>query len=232
MLFKLFRKKKEGEIKVGIQVGDRFAVRYSSLESCICYLDEHPYTGATITTSKCDLYLGDYDELYTVVEYIGDGQYLDLVTGMIFVKRVLDDTIKDTVTEEYQEEAIERKNLLIEHPISFRTSCELTTEIKKDIMDKTMPAQEEILEAIKKEEEKAREIVIDTYSEIDSFALKRQLLEKKRLEEEKRKEEEKRIREEEKRKREEEKIQAAIQLKAEVDPKFDQLFPKRLVIKK
>ena len=234
MFFKLLKKKKEGEINQinkEIQIGDRFAVKYDSLGACIYVLVDHPYYSGYIKESVAPIAFENYKDLTTVVEYIGDDQYLDLVSGVIFSKEVCIDDLLDTVTEEYSNKAKKVRDNLVSHPIGFRYKNELTAEVKKDIMDNTMPKKDEITSSLLEIEKLTREKVLTVYNNINEaklleYRLKAEEEERKRIEIE-RKEQEKRDRI----RIAEEKRLAHEKLKAEVDPKFDEMFPKTLIKK-
>ena len=234
------RKEKKEETKRTLQVGDRFAIKYGNLSTPIYYMNEHPYSCAEIPTNYHSLDMGDIANLWTVVEYIGDNQYLDLITGEIIIKQEKIDDIKDTVTIEYEEEALQQQKDLLEHPIAIGRSngynysglTILTTEIKQSIMEESMTRQEEIISIIQEKKETARELIGKLYAkknedkmqELHHRALKENAEKERKLA--RQKAEAERIR------KEEEKRIAQERLKAEIDPKFEKMFPIKKLIKR
>ena len=87
MFFRRKKEEKKVETRKQLQVGDRFAVKYGFLSTPVYYMDQHPYTSAEIPTNYRNLAMGNISELWTVVEYIGDNQYLDLISGEIIVRQ-------------------------------------------------------------------------------------------------------------------------------------------------
>ena len=235
MLFRKRKEKKE-EIRRGIQIGDRFAIQYGCISTPLYTEEEHPYTSATIKVNyhelrHCSPDL-DMDHLWTVVEYIGEGKYMDLVTGEIFTGQVDADTIEDTVTQEYEEEALAKQSELLEFPLAFGSGrmfgtgrTELTTEIKQKIMQETMPKSDLIGAELEEWKKESREVITHLYDRKNKAKMHR-LYNEAQEEERKRQEEARKQAElEERRRQEEERRLAAEQLRAMVDPKFDEMFP-------
>ena len=228
------RKRKKEETKKGPQIGDRFAIQYGSISTPVYYEDEHPYYSAIIKTNYHNLNMGDISKLWTVVEFIGDDQYLDLITGEIITSQVDIHDIKDTVTLEYEDEAQEKHDELLEHPLAIGSDgCitqpglhPLTTEIKQSIVETTMPRQDEVCTVIRKKKEEAKKLIIKMY-EKKNRAKMHQLYNEALIEDKKRTAEaERRRREEERRRQEELKRMEEERLRAEIEPKFDAIFPR------
>ena len=229
-MIKLFGRKKKEE-KKGIQVGDRFAIKYSSIATPLYYKDEHPYSCAMIKYNSHDLDCGEIGELWTVIEYIGDGQFLDLISGEVFRKQIFEEYVHDTVTQSYEEVALKEQQELLDSPLAIGVHgySELTTEIKQSILQKTMPKSKEIISTLGEMKEEAVKLISFTYERINKAAMAKQH-EEALAEDRRRAEEARRQRlEAERLQKEEERRLAAERLQAEIDPKFDAVFPKRLI---
>ncbi len=240
MLFGRKREEKKVEVKQGRQIGDRIAIKYGSLSTCISYIDEHPYHPAIIQCNMHNLPMGQIASLWTVLEYIGNNQYIDLVSGEIIGYQTDADSVLDTVTLEYEDRARSLQERLLESPIAIgsfdgygsRGICQLTPEIKKMIMEETMPRQEEIISTLSAKKEEARSLIMDFYAKKNRGMMHRYYNVAVRENEEfDRRERERRLAEERRRKEEEER-RAAERFRAEIDPKFDAMFPPKRLIKK
>mgnify|MGYP007056184824 CR=1 FL=1 len=244
MLFDRFRKKEKKAEE--LRMGKRFAVKYGSITSPLAEEEEHPYYSVMIINPLWKAEEDSIDELWTVVEYIGEGKYLDLVTGEIYPTQKLDITIRDTVTREYEEEALKDQEELLTNPLSIISGrhrgltetmlrpavCELTPEIKKSILEETMPQQEhiqEVLAARKKFYIEKLKQFYETKNGRKMVELQKAAQEEDRrykLEQDRIKAEQERIRkeqeQEEMRRRQEEE---RAKLKVLIDPLFEQAFP-------
>ena len=228
MLFNLLRKKKEGVIKTSVQVGDRFAVKYDSFETCIYSKEEHPYHSGYIFYSEGPVDMGEYKNLTTVVEYIGNDKYLDLVSGLVLSKRVCKDDLLDTVTDDYHDEAVKIRESLVAHPLGFNSRRELTFEIKQKIMDEVMPKKDSIRDYLLGVEKIASDKVIEVYDRINCEKLEENRL--KTLEEEKSRLA--KLKELELKKMIDNEENAREVLKTEIETRFDKMFPRVLVKRK
>lgn len=117
------------------QVGQRFALQYCDIVGAITTINEEY---STITTGR-DSYISNHfrypkDELladcheldqiarlWTVVEYIGNGQYLDLVSGMVFQMPRRKEKVLDTVTQETEAQALAEKEEILRHPLCIKS---------------------------------------------------------------------------------------------------------------
>lgn len=116
--------------------GQRFAIKYKDIVGPVAeiYKDlrDSYYHITDITTvhitrvikdsTKLDSKesFGELSELWTVVEYIGNNQFKDLVTGTILKVPVSSKEVKDTVSKDTEKEAMEIKNSLLEKPLSIK----------------------------------------------------------------------------------------------------------------
>ena len=227
----------------------RFAIRYSSIGMPFrkskwynrgsYYGDEEVYYVDKIPDENQDT-IGD---LWTVVEYNGNGIFTDLVTGQkfrfAFNEKDIIDTIKmyDTMYWKYKNIIEANANIQKEYqeyceiPLAIADSdslYRLDVDIKESILDNTVPKREEISKILARKEEKARNAVIQTFKDdLEGFDERTENVRKK-IEEENRKriereEREAREKAEEKRREELRKIQAKEKEKI-VGPKFDEMF--------
>ena len=226
---KLFKKKEKLDNEEGLKIGYRFAIKYSAIDTPLFEYDrEYVYD---VRKSVHQLHLGDISELYTVIEYIGAGQFLDLLTGRVFIMQVNANKVKDTITREYEGEALVEQEDLLNHPLAvaysdyktgYSTLYLLNPAIKERILKKSLPRKEEIKAILSCAEAEAQKLILDFYDKLDERRMSALYWEareedharsvKARREESKRKEEAKR--------------QAEEELKARVDPEFDEVFPK------
>lgn len=172
-MFKLFRREEE---KKGPKIGDRFAYRYKSLESPLASIEN-------VGDDRGDIFeliqeykiseMGDLGNLYTVIEYIGDNQYKDLITGEVFInKRFSPQSIKDTVTQSTEIEALTMKKYLVEHPVAISEPfVDLTPEMKTKIMEETIPRKEELTAVMRDVMNDASQKVAEFYEKIDGIAM-------------------------------------------------------------
>ncbi len=239
LLEKLFRKEKKKEVKIDQteekRIGKRFAMPYKRLSTSISTKEEHPYTCATMICNYYELSADPISELWTVVEYLGNGQYLDLITGEVYGRQTIDEDILDTVTQSYEVEALKQESSLLHQPLAIGSYSyyhdgvvmqELTPEMKQKIIEETMPRKEEVIQTVEAMKEEAKKKIIMFYQKKNERKMNQhyiaatkqnQEIDRKRREEEylqelARIEQEKLAREEELRKR--------------IEPEFDQLFPK------
>ena len=221
-----FGKRKETKREAAVTyVGDRFAINYGQLSTPLYRFEEHPYHNAYIEENYHNLNMDEIANYWTVLEYIGENQFMDLVTGEIYIDSVNIDRVKDTVTREYEDEAQTMYCDLVEHPLGLRNITSLTPEIKQKILEETMPNQDRIILVMEKKKKTAQKLVLDFYKRKNRGKM-HQLYNEAMNENRVRDEEIARLRREEERKRaEEEKRLAHERLKAEIDPKFDAVFP-------
>lgn len=134
------------------EVGQEFAIQYGDITSSISGLSIEKGTydfedrrgvpgekrirvdGVGLDTKSI---LGDISDLWTVVKYLGNGQYIDLVTGEIFVVPKNKDTLldiaiqsEDLVTDEnallnpilqhIEKKASEEQEALIQYPLGIK----------------------------------------------------------------------------------------------------------------
>ena len=226
------RKEKEAR-KEGMQIGDRFAIQYGALSTPVYYEDEHPYTTATIISNFHNLNMGEISDYWTVLEYIGNNQFIDLITGEIIVKQTDIDLILDTVTIEYEQKALAQQQELLENPLaigsydgySFNGIKSLTTELKQKILEESMPRQEEIITTIQKKKKEARKLITIMYDKKNRGKMHRLFNEATEENIIRDREIAKQKQEEERRRQEEEKRLEQERLRSKVDPQFDLLFP-------
>lgn len=231
----LFRKRKEQEQerREGIQIGDRFAIQYGAISTPVYYEDEHPYTSAKIKTNYHDLGMGEISECWTVLEYIGDKQFIDLITGEIIVYQTDIDFILDTVTIEYEQKALAKQQELLENPLAlgnydgfhFHGITQLTPNLKKIIIEESMPRQEEIISTIQKKKQEARKLISTMYERKNRGKMHKLYNEAAKENERRNAELARQKREEERKRQEEERRLAQERLSAQVDPQFNLLFP-------
>ena len=91
----------------------------------------------------CELNHNKISHLWTLIEFIDNNHCVDLITGEIYGSQLSEEEILDTVTQEYETEALEIKEKLLQNPLalgSFRTRFDkvliklLNTEAKVKIM--------------------------------------------------------------------------------------------------
>lgn len=110
------------------QVGQRFAVRYSDIVGAIAelnvltdvtYTPTVPITETSrgLKTNKYCSEMKNIDNLWTVVEYVGDGLYKDLLTNMFFSTPILSEKIGDTVTQSTEQRNRKLKSKLLQYPL-------------------------------------------------------------------------------------------------------------------
>lgn len=222
----IFAKQRDSKNQTTVtQVGDRFAIQYGQLSTPLYRLEEHSCHHTMIEKNFHNINMDEISNLWTVVEYIGENKFIDLVTGEIYIEQENIDSVKDTVTREYEDEAQNMYCDLVEHPLGLRKISQLTTEIKQKIMEETMPIQEKVILILEKKKKNAQKLVLDFYRRKNRAKLHR-LFNEATIENNRRNEEIRRQKEiEDKRRQEEETRQAAIRLREEVDSKFDMIFP-------
>ena len=227
--------KKRNEKKEEMQIGDRFAIQYGDISTPIYYYSNRHYTAAKVKSNYHNLIMDEILDCWIVLEYLGNNQFIDLITGEIIVYQTNIKSILDTVTIEYEQEALEIQQELLEHPLaigsydydeySHNGIQSLTTEIKKKIIEESMPRQEEIISIIQKKKKEARKLISLLYAKKNRAKMHR-LFNEGTIENKRRDiEAARRRQEEEKRRQEEEQRQAEERLIAEVNPQFNLLFP-------
>lgn len=184
------------------------------------------------------------DDLWTVVEYEGEDVFVDLVTGMrfrlSFPKDIINDTMsrydrfgKDRVDNMSEGYDTVRKMYYgyAEVPLAIadeRKLTGLTADIKKSIMEETVPLKDKITERLGDKEEVARKAVEDELKDdVDKYGQQYDELIKKILEQERveREIEEDRRRAFEERRRKEELEKMTEEEKSRlIDPAFNEMF--------
>ena len=145
----MFRKEKQKQKEKSnlIDVGDRFFIRYDELSVPIAIeSDEEVYDHKKRQNIR-KLWPGrgfsTFSQLYTVIEVLPDGKYLDVITGEIFVRAVSGEKLLDTITPEYEDFALAQKEDILRHPIAISETAiieallgrrKLTDEIKQKIV--------------------------------------------------------------------------------------------------
>lgn len=117
--------------------GQIFAIRYGDIISSISGLrvyysrayiqDAYDTSRKRVDEIELDTkgILGDIAKLWTVVEYIGDGQYIDLVTNEVLViPTKAEKAVLETVTQSSEKEARRLQETLLQYPLGIR-SCEI-----------------------------------------------------------------------------------------------------------
>lgn len=231
-------KKKENENENGI--GKRYAMQYKRLSIPISEKEDHPITSAVITCNAVDLAMNDISDLWTVIEYIGEGKYLDLITGEIYTGQIFRERILDTVTQEYEMEALEMKARLLENPLAIGSYShiygpvqlrEVDTEMKQKILNESMPRKEEIKEQVqsmKKEAQERINLFYQRHNENKLLEMQKQA-EKENREFDRQKAQERWEQEQERKKQE--RLEREAKLREIIDPQFDSLFPKDIATK-
>ncbi len=129
------------------EVGQRFAIRYGDITTSISGVrtttsDSFPPAGYNMVSSTrrtrvdeagLDTHniLGDIADLWTVVEYLGNGQYQDLVTGEILVTPTKSNDVLDTVTQSTEQEARKQQENLQQYPLGIK-AMEIT-RVKQEL---------------------------------------------------------------------------------------------------
>jgi len=227
-----FRSEKQKE--TGLAIGTRYAVTYLHISCPIVYEIDHTFASAVRRYDSYALAAPEISNLYTVVEYIGDGRYLDLVSNIEFRPAVVEDDILDTVTQSYEEEARAIHDDLIETPISISGIgfVELTPEIRARILYDTLPRSEEIVSALEQVQNISRVEIEKFYEKLNRGKMHYYYNIAQR-ENKERDTEAYRLRQEELRREEEERQRIeALKLAEEVNPRFDIVFPVRSRIKR
>ena len=224
----------------------RYAIKYGCITSPLATEDEHPYSCEMIVESYWSRENQSIDNLWTVVESIGDGKFLDLVTGEIYTIQQLNTSILDTVTPSYEGQALQQQEELLTYPLSLESEelkssahtspkpilLPLTTEVKKQIMEETMPRQEEIKECLQSLKKTYIEHIKDFYKKINETKMIQLQAEAEKENERRNKE----LEEQQKARERQEQIrlqqEAREKFRREIDPKFEEMFPTKSSIKK
>lgn len=231
------RKKQEEKKKTGNEsgIGKRYAMQYKRLSIPIAEKDYRSTVFALIKCNADDLDMNDISNLWTVIEYIGEGKYVDLITGEIYTDQILVDDILDTVTQEYEMEALEMKARLMQSPLAVGSFSyvygtvplrEVDTEMKQRILNESMPRKEEIKEQVqsmKKEAQERINLFYQGYNENKMAEIKKQA-ERENREFDRQKAQERW--EQEQKRKEKERLEREAKLREIVDPEFDSIFPK------
>ncbi len=223
-------KREKQEQRDGLAIGTRYAVTYLDISCPIVYeLDDHTFDSCVRRFDSYGLSAPGISRLYTVVEYLGDGRYIDLVSNIEFRRAVVDDDILDTVTQSYEKEAIAIYDDLIDTPISLRGTgfVALTPEIKARILNDTLPRSEEIVSALEQVQNISRAEIEKFYEKLNREKMHYyyNIAQKENKEKDT---EAHRLRQEQLRREEEERQRIeALKLAEEVNPRFDIVFPVR-----
>lgn len=201
------------------EIGQRFAICYGDITGPLYGLKIYRYSDdidniLKIIRDRVDEIelntagiLGELRFIWTVVEYMGDGKYKDLVTGEVLLVPVsTEKTVLETATQSTAEKAKQQQEFLLQNPLGIQSEeitvkeyvndeskghylsevpltdelfpelNALTPEIKKSILEITIPRKEEIEEklsvlkqasivGLKKYFEKRNEEVMNQYYE-------------------------------------------------------------------
>lgn len=198
------------------EVGQWFAVQYKSITGAVngvhLYVSETtppigPDAVRRITRDRYDktsldteTVLGDVADLWTVVEYLGDGRYKDLVSGEILRVPAQAEKVIDTVTQATQSQAEEQRKAISEYPLGIKCAEitetfsktvdrevefeevpvldeifpvveELTTERQEVILRETLPRKEEIQSRMGQLREQAKIRLDDFYLRLNALVL-------------------------------------------------------------
>ena len=168
----MFRKEKE--IKPVLKVGDRFAMQYLQLTTP---LTEKVYPGTSIKTEKDvhKLKKSRQSYLWTVVEYLGNGLFLDLITNEVFTTQISSDEVQDTVTQSYYNSALSKQDELFSIPLaisgvsseeSFKLK-KLTPELMDYILRYSIHMKDELTSFLEDLKQNARLLIMKFYDEKD-----------------------------------------------------------------
>ena len=196
----------EGQEKVEFPVvGEKYAIKYGDIVGPIVdasYVDglvsSTPGTYGREFFDRTELKVGDdISSLWTVVEYTGDNQFIDLITGKTFGLPIEANSVLSTVRQDTEAQAKEIKHGLLEVPLSIRCSkvlnlvygegCgpdtelyyqpvsgllpvlyELSDDVKASIMLQTMPIKDNISQELADLEKQSRDNIEDYYTKINN----------------------------------------------------------------
>ena len=158
------------------KVGDRYAIKYDDLGFKVAVEYEHPEQAGV--TRDGNLIEGEQYHMkpnfWTIVEYIGDNKYKDVVTGKVFP--IESSYGCPTITDGQGFKIAEcinsiGKETLLENPLAIKAKDgipelkELTPEIEKLVSTQTIERKNEIIDKLNKLE-KYYEQEIDKYIEL------------------------------------------------------------------
>lgn len=149
--------------------GDLFVIDYDSLRESVYDSSKRDVGSRRVIISSPTI---------TVVEYLGDGLYKDLVTGFIFsTQKSINEIIDDNNDEELSFHEREKR---INHPLAIKNSSidsnsnetypqllKLDEKSKVQIVEKTVPMREELIRNLQRLEDKTRTAVEENYAIID-----------------------------------------------------------------
>ena len=194
---------KQEEIEFPV-IGQRYAIKYGDIVGPIVdatYVDGLIFSGPAYYGREffdpTKLEVGDISSLWTMVEYTGNNQFVDLVTGKTFGLPIEADSILSMVSQNTEAQAREMKQGLLEAPLSIRCSkelsfvrgegCgrdteiyytavsglipelhELSDDVKAAIMEKTMPIKDKILSELDSLEKQSRDNIEAYYTRINN----------------------------------------------------------------
>lgn len=152
----------------------RFAIRYDRIGLPFRHTEEKIVSKdySVFVDSVDPIPDKDIDNLWTVVEYDGDGLFTDLVTGCKF--RLAHDEKKmhdmfngfhSYVTDEYKD-IVGKYGKLVDHPLAIASPdmlLDLSASKKKFILDMTLPRAEEVKKKMGEKEITARKAVVEKY---------------------------------------------------------------------
>lgn len=215
----------------------RFAIRYDKIGLPFKHTEEKVLSKdyAVFVDSVDPIFDDDIDHLWTVVEYEGDGIFVDLVTGCKFRLAHYEKNMHEMFTGNHSYEEVEYKRIageygkIVDTPLAIASPEELLSldvNKKKAILDVTLPRAKEIKEKMGAKEVVARKAVVEKYQ--DEFFNYRDEYDARSDE---RRDRAVRKAEKEREKSELQQQIAAMERKAEemakvVDPMFDDAFPK------
>lgn len=141
------------------KVGTKIVIQYKDLHTPFYWVTELDW-GRCHTHS---LKASEIDELYTAIEYLGEGKYKDLVSGKVFIPRIHENIPYAVYTHHNSEEAKALETRLVTYPLGFDDDVTHSLEETKvdKIIEETIPKKELITQVLEKKEAEARKYVID-----------------------------------------------------------------------
>lgn len=155
-----------------LKVGERFAIKYGQI--CVpIHSEEVIYTHGLdmhVIDTIGSLGIGkDFDEMWTIVEYQEDGTFKDLLTGIVLSRGII---ARDPYEIFYDRNLDESLKQLIDTPFGI-SGCnthfvnqdvvveltEITPEIQSLFQNETIPAMDQIMEAMGKKRAKNEEVI-------------------------------------------------------------------------
>lgn len=126
------------------RIGTKYAITYESLEPTISDdLASYKLRDTTVTHQ--------YSYYYTIIEYLGNGLYRDLTTGIIYQDKQVEIKLhQEGERTDYTRFNQEELNQALEHPIIISTQNlnVITDNILLSVWNKTYPKREEITQRL------------------------------------------------------------------------------------